>query len=561
MNLLVLLMRFSRRTLIFALIAGVLSGASSVLLLGLINAVLSQSSYSLTTLIALYAGLSVVFLGSNIVAQLLLVRIAQGAIFEMRMHLSRRILAAPLRDLEQLGAHRLLAALTDDVLDISNALLNIPLVCVYVAVVVVCILLLAWLSWKLLVAGLVFLLVGLVSYQMLVLRALGSLERAREQQDALFHHFRALTEGTKELKLHQQRRSSFLTRLLQPTASAFRRHNIAGMTIYASAIGWGEFLFFAFIALLLFVLPTWQSLPPRLLIGGTLIVLYMKTPLTVIMNLLPVFGRAKVALQKIESLGLSLLTQSEDGAQLDKPVAPPHWEGLVLGGITHAYHHEAEDRSFVLGPIDLSFVPGELVFLAGGNGSGKTTFAKVLTGLYAPEVGTIRLNGQVVTSENKETYRQLFSAVFSDFYLFEQLLGLEAPTLDERAHEYLARLQLQHKVRIDDGILSTIALSQGQRKRLALLNAYLEDRPFYVFDEWAADQDPLFKDLFYTAILPDLKTRGKTILAITHDEKYYYLADRLIKLDYGKIEADMEQINGYNQRRSRQYEDQVEYDT
>jgi putative ATP-binding cassette transporter len=210
------------------------------------------------------------------------------------------------------------------------------------------------------------------------------------------------------------------------------------------------------------------------------------------------------------------------------------WEHLELENVTHAYHHEKEDTDFTLGPLNLSFRPGEVVFLVGGNGSGKSTFAKILTGLYVPESGKIRLDGKSITDYNREVYRQLFSAVFSDFYLFERLRNSHIANLDEMAHDYLVQLQLDHKVRIEEGMFSTTALSQGQRKRLALLTAYLDDRPFYVFDEWAADQDPHFKQIFYTQILQELKNRGKTVLVISHDDRYYHVADRIIKLEFGQ---------------------------
>ena len=129
----------------------------------------------------------------------------------------------------------------------------------------------------------------------------------------------------------------------------------------------------------------------------------------------------------------------------------------------------------------------------------------------------------------------IFSAVFADFYLFDNLLGLNTANLDTQAAEYLEQLHLNHKVKIKNGVLSTTAVSQGQRKRLALLTAYLEDRPFYLFDEWASDQDPTFKKVFYHQLLPELKARGKTVLVITHDDQYFDVADRIIKLDYGKL--------------------------
>jgi putative ATP-binding cassette transporter len=260
------------------------------------------------------------------------------------------------------------------------------------------------------------------------------------------------------------------------------------------------------------------------------------TPMENIVNDLPVLSRASIALQKIESLGLFLASRAEVSA-----VPPPpnsSWQELELKAVTYPYKGEQEDRNFILGPINLTLHPGEIVFIVGGNGSGKSTLAKLITGLYIPDVGEIWLNGTLVSEQNREWYRQHFSVVFSDFYLFESLLGLENTNLDTQAQKYLTQLQLDHKVKVENGKLSTTALSQGQRKRLALLTAYLENRPIYLFDEWAADQDPSFKEIFYTQFLSQLKNEGKTVLVISHDDHYFYLADRLVKLDYGKVEYD-----------------------
>ena len=187
------------------------------------------------------------------------------------------------------------------------------------------------------------------------------------------------------------------------------------------------------------------------------------------------------------------------------------------------------------GPSTSHCSRGELVFVVGGNGSGKTTLAKLLVGLYSPTAGEMRFNGQPIGDANREHYRQLFSAIFTDGWLFDRLLGMELAQVDGEAEEYLAQLELDHKVRVRDGAFSTTELSHGQRKRLALLTAYLEDRPVYVFDEWAADQDPRFKEVFYTRLLPELKARGKAVLVISHDDRYFHLADRVVKLDYGTL--------------------------
>jgi putative ATP-binding cassette transporter len=177
----------------------------------------------------------------------------------------------------------------------------------------------------------------------------------------------------------------------------------------------------------------------------------------------------------------------------------------------------------------------------GGNGSGKSTLAKILTGLYSPTRGRILLDARPVTNANQDLYRSLFAAVFTDFHLFNRVIGPGKEAASRLlAEEYLARLGLAGKVQINGKSYSTVtALSQGQRKRLALLCAYLEDRPIYVLDEWAADQDPPFKKFFYEVLLTDLKSRGKCVIIITHDDQYFELADRIIKLIDGRIVSDV----------------------
>ncbi|MFI6571429.1 ATP-binding cassette domain-containing protein [Nocardia fluminea] len=206
-----------------------------------------------------------------------------------------------------------------------------------------------------------------------------------------------------------------------------------------------------------------------------------------------------------------------------RPMAPP----LGLD--------ESEDAGFRLGPIDLVFEPGQITFIVGGNGSGKSTLAKLITGLYVPRSGSLSLNGERIDHDNIEWYRQNSSAVFTDFHLFEDYLGFDRPGIDADVQRYLDELQIAHKVTVQDGRLSTVDLSQGQRKRLALLTALLEDRQIYVFDEWAADQEPRFRDVFYHEILTDLKRRGKTVIVITHDDRYFDCADQLVKLDFGLV--------------------------
>jgi putative pyoverdin transport system ATP-binding/permease protein len=537
MKLFYFLLRASKKVVILAVIVGIISGVANSGLVILIHQGLSGGQRA-QRLVWAFVGVCVIVLLTRATSELLLIHLGQGAILNLRLDMSRRILATPLSRLEKIGPHKLLATLTDDVIVITNTLVYVPVLCINLAILCGCIIYLGTFSWTVLFGVLGFLIVGVACYQVPVLKARRYLKLARDERDVLYKHFRALTDGIKELKLHRERRRAFLDNQLRTTAEAYRRHNFRGMVIYTVANCSGQLLLFVVIGLILFALPALKQVDTNTLTGYSLTILYIMSPLNVILSAVPVVGRASVALRKIEELGFSLAEPANGQTSFNRSYLKPDWERLEMAGVTQVYYREREDNNFTLGPIDLTFYPGEIVFLTGGNGSGKTTMVKLLTRLYAPETGEIRLDAAPINDENVEQYRQLFSTVFSDFYLFEKILGLDSAALDSDARRYLVQLHLDHKVKVVDGTLSTTALSQGQRKRLALLTAYLEDRPFYIFDEWAADQDPVFKELFYTHLLPELKARGKTVLVISHDDKYYYVADRLLKLNYGKLEYD-----------------------
>jgi len=254
------------------------------------------------------------------------------------------------------------------------------------------------------------------------------------------------------------------------------------------------------------------------------------------MNAIPNLRQAEISLRKIRQLEDAL---GEPPAPTDDadPFAAGGGLSIQMRGVCHHYPAPTGEGSFMLGPLDLEIRQGEILYVVGGNGSGKTTLALMLLGFYEPEAGEIRLNGVALTPANLEHYRRYFSAVFSDFHLFEQLLAADDDTLGQRATHYVERLRMGHKVTVADGKFSTIDLSTGQRKRLALVSAYLEDRAVYVFDEWAADQDPAFKQVFYTELLPELKAAGKTVVIITHDDAYFGYADRIVKLVDGQLQT------------------------
>jgi len=539
---------FAGLLMVGVVLAGVLSGFANTALVVSINTAIARGGPN-SGLGWRFIGLCALLPVFRMASQFLLIHLSQRSLLQARLQLARRILAAPLRQLENVGPHRLMTVLTSDIGQIVDALSQLPILFMHLAIVLGCLGYLGWLSPTALSYVLLVMIFGVATYRFPVGRAMVFFDRVRKEMDGVLKNLRALTEGTKELKMHGLRRESYMMDV-ETNARALQREARKGGLLFALAASWGQVLFFLLLGLMVFVVPRGQEMPAATLVGIALVLFQLMTPLEVLLNMLPVLGRSVVSARAVERLGLSLAQEAGEaqGRARGAKDLDRDWSSIELDGLRHTYRAEGaggESESFTLGPVDLSFSPGEIIFLVGGNGSGKTTLAKILLGLYPPEAGEIRFAGRPVTDANRAEYRDHFAVVFSDFFLFDRLVGAGGGVdeLDADALRYLERLRLASKVRVEGGRLSTIELSQGQKKRLALLAAYLEDRPIYLFDEWAADQDPFFKQIFYRELLPELKNRGKTVFVISHDDHYYDVADRLIKLDAGKVEFDVPKID------------------
>jgi putative ATP-binding cassette transporter len=529
MQLLLSLARSARSSLAAALIASALSGLFGSALAALINQALGATTNELPRLGLAFAGASIGMLLFRIWSEQKFVELSQATLARLRQQVSARMAEAPYRSLETEGRARWLAVLVEDVGHVAEFFVTVPRLVVHGAIVFGCLAYLAYLSWQVFFFAAAMVLLGAFLHTRAVRRAHLHLSGARLAEDDLYEHFRALISGAKELNMSAARREAFLSEVLETSVHAVRRDRTRGMLVFVGAGSVGSFLFFVVIGGVIFGLTALMEIESSVRSAYALMFLYMMHPMEMLVEAVPELGRARVALERIDEIAVEPTVPAP-------AAAPPAFESVELRQVVHRYQHETDDGAFTLGPVNLKLVPGEVVFLVGGNGGGKTTLAKLLTGLYEPDAGQVLLNGRTVRHDELEGYRQHFSAVFSEFHLFENLLGIRAANLDARARQLLERLQLAHKVTVQGGVFSTTALSRGQQKRLALLVAYMEDRPIYVFDEWAADQDPAYKDVFYRELLPDLAARGKAVLVITHDEHYFDLAQRRLQLDMGRIE-------------------------
>lgn len=528
MNLASFLFRHDRRSLFTIVALGVLGGLAGAALVAVVNRALHNPGQR-AALLAIFAFVVLVKIASHVIAGLFLVRLSQSSVQHLLDELTRRVLETPLRRLEEIGSPRVLAALTDDAAAVASGVQTIPTLTLNVAVLIGCTVYLSYLSWAAAAAMLAFAAVGALVYRALLRKAHQAVRLAHDGRDRLFGHLRALTDGIKELKLSGNRRESFLDEDFRETLQYVRRHMIIAKERHVIADGWSQAIFYLLMATMLFGLAGVHGISSEALSGYVFTALYAAAPIFGIIAVLPVLHRGQAALDRIATLGL---TGRADAPRGQAPrLGPP---ALQFRSVRFSYFNENGAGEFALGPVDLTIEPGELIFVVGGNGSGKTTFVKLLTGLYLPTSGEIRVNGQVLQPNQYSSYRELFAAVYSDFFLFTRLPPLSEGGVENKGALLLEKLGLSHKVRIVGRSFSTTALSQGQRRRLALLSAYLEDRPVYVLDEWAADQDPSYRQMFYTTLLPELKARGKTVIVVTHDDRYFHLGDKIVKLEYGQ---------------------------
>ncbi|MFG6449799.1 cyclic peptide export ABC transporter [Roseateles sp. BYS180W] len=525
------LVQRSRRLLIAAAATSSLAGVFSVLLLTQINAALTASQGDARTESALrFAIFAVIAMATQMVASVMFERLSQSAHASLRGFISGRVLTADFRRLEEVGSPKVLSALSDHSAKVAEFFTSVPTILTNAIIVIGCLVYMAWLSWPVFLLGVLVIALGSLGYHLAHLKAIRHLDEASREQDRLFDHFRSLVEGAKELRLNHPKSQRFSADVLGASVEAVRRERAHGMSIFVASASWGNFLIYAFIGLVLFVLVGDAPDRAKVMTGFALVFVYMVAPLEMLLVNLPKANLARSSAQRIDDVIHGL-----PGADSRVPAEPPRAVTVALEGVQHRYYHEASDEVFTLGPIDLRFEPGQLTFLVGGNGSGKTTLAKLIVGLYQPEAGRIVVNGNPVDDEDRIAYRQCFSAIFSDFHLFDRLLAAPGTEVDTIGNRLLEKLHLRNKVQVRDGAFTTRALSQGQRKRLALVVSYLEDRPFLVFDEWAADQDPVFKDVFYRELLPELRAQGKTVLVISHDDRYFDLADQVIRMENGKV--------------------------
>lgn len=457
--------------------------------------------------------------------------VLEDALHVLKLRIADKIERADLERLEQMGAPKLLDQITSNLDGIARAADTIGSLLQALFVLVVAILYMVWLS-----PASLFVMAALGLATFYVYRVRGAMvtqlwraqARARVQfLETLF----GLLKGAKEIKLNRARGTEFMA---DYRGVAYGLRDVATR---ANHLYYDNGLFMAgnlymVLAALVFLLPQHTEIAGATLATLVAITLFIWGSIRTVVDLYPTYLKARLNLQGIHDLERELGTLERTTQRLDP------WHGtpgrIVLSQMQYEYPSTDGDPPFHAGPIDLIIEPGETLFIVGGNGTGKSTLLKLITGLYAPSRGSLRVGEHAVDRDNIAGYREMISAIFSDSYLFSKVYGLLQ--VDEaRVHALLETMRLSSKTAFSNGRFTSRDLSTGQRKRLAMVVALLEDRPIIVLDEWAADQDPEFRRYFYEVLLPALKQQGKTVIAVSHDSRYFHHADRVVVMDDGML--------------------------
>ena len=527
MQLLLLVWRQYRWPFIAVMALSLASAALGIGLIAFINVRLIEMVDTSLSVLPEFLGLLLLLMAVTLGSQLALTALGHHFVFRLRSEFIKRILDTQVERIEQLGSASLLAGLTSDVRAITIAFVRLPELVQGIILTFGSAAYLAWLSSKMLAVTALWIVITIWGGFLLVSRVYKHMAVLRETEDKLYNDYQTVLEGRKELTLNRERAEHIFNHLYIPDAHEYRHHIIRADTFHLSAVNWSNIMMLGAIGLVFWMANSLGWADTNVAATYSLTLLFLRTPLLSAVGALPTLLSAQVAFNKLKKFDLAPFK-----AEFPRPQAFPNWQTLELRNVTFRY----QDNAFSVGPINLTIHRGELLFLIGGNGSGKSTRAMLLTGLYQPQAGEILLDGKALSAEKPEDYRKLFSAVFTDVWLFDRLLGPEGQQADPALVEkWLAHLQMSHKLELQDGKILNLKLSKGQKKRVALLLALAEERDIILLDEWAADQDPHFRREFYQVLLPLMQAMGKTIFAISHDDHYFIHADRLLEMRDGKL--------------------------
>lgn len=515
----------------------VLSGASNAALLATINRATTNGDNRTDDLRLML--MSILCIGIFIVTKRYVLK--TGVLFveelvrKVRIRIVNKIRHSELLMMEQMGTSDVYARISKDAVTVSHSAEVASNGFQSLVMVTFSVIYVAFLSIPSFLIMILYFVLGVYAYMRLSQVANKLLQKATKKEQSFFETLDSVLYGFKEIKVNKKKNDSVYSRFRRVTSQTKELYVSANYKFITSYI-FAQSFFYILLTVIIFVLPMYYEMGNNSIVKISSAILFIVGPMETFVSSIPVIMGANVAADNIATLEEKLesnLTPEElkhlnDSDYEVDPLA--FEEEVALKNVTFQYPNEG----FSVGPISLTIPKGEITFLSGGNGVGKSTFLKLIAGLYYPKSGSISVDGIPVRDRNYANHRELFSVIFTDFYLFERLYGLEHVD-QQKVNELLKTMRIGEKTQVIDYKITERNLSTGQKKRLALVISLLEDKSIYVFDEVAADQDPVFKKYFYKELLFEMKRQGKTIMVVTHDDFYFDVCDNHYKLENGEL--------------------------
>lgn len=524
------------RSIPMIIILSLLSGGANAIVIFLITTSLF-SQIKLIYQVYFYLLAFIIYIIGRKVIQTRLTSITFQIVYDLRMRLIDKIFLTTYQNFEKMERGRVFATLNDDTGQIANSAGVIVSLITSVITSVCAFVYLATIAFWATAVTLAVVIVIASLYGFVSGKARQYFEQARDTRNIYMGLLNGLLDGFKELSLKLNKKRQYRNDIAY-TSNEFQNKMAMAIIRFINAFLIGESMLLVVLGAVSFAIPRiFPNITTFTLMSFIMILLYLIGPVNVILNSIPNIVQIRVAWNRVKGFELEIPANIDPQKLIASERVKGEIERITAKDVLFKYKAEGDkkDDVFTVGPLDFEAKKGEITFIIGGNGSGKTTLAKLLTGLYLPEKGQVQIEGRNLGDLEIGEY---FSSVFSGYHLFEKLYDVDLTKTEKReqADKYLKILNLE-KVKINETGFSTIDVSGGQKKRLALLQCYLEDAPIYLFDEVAADQDPEFRKFFYRNLLLKMKEEGKIVIAITHDDHYFDVADKIIKMDMGQIEA------------------------
>ena len=517
-----------KQIILIVTIAGIANG----LLLGIINHATQAvaDNQDLSQYFLLYMFAFALFLYGQWFAFERAIITIEDAIYNIRIRLTNKIQKVELSFMEEKGSNNLYARFTQSDIVISQAIPQITGAAQMSILMIFSFLYLAYISPLSFLISMVSILVGAFLFLSRTKDIKALLHEVKKKEVNYFKSISHLINGFKEIKINQKKGEHVL-RNIEAQSSEIEKIKVEVGKQESRLWGHGRVLVYTLLPILIFVIPSISEVHTDNIYKVSSTILFITGPIAILINVIPVLNRVHMSIDELieleEEMDNAINKEPQNSACLF-----PDFNEIAMCNLSFSYPDNG--LGFVAGSFNERVIKGELLFIVGGNGSGKSTYLKLLTGLYYPDKGNILVDSTVIEEACYAAYRNLFSAIFTDFHLFDKFYGVDGVD-QEKVDFWLEKMKLKNIVQYHDEGFSTISLSTGQRKRLAFIAAILEDKPILVMDEFAADQDPQFRKYFYETLLPELKAMGKTVVAVTHDDHYFHVADRLIKMEEGKV--------------------------